>query len=47
MKGVAPPHIKMKQVYAAAFPFTVLTLLVLALVVAVPWLATSLPKLIE
>src|SRR6185503_1119116 len=47
MKGVAPAHIKMKQVYAAAFPFTVLTLLVLALVVAVPWLATSLPKLIE
>jgi len=47
MKGVAPPHIRMQQVYAAAFPFTVLTLLVLGLVVAVPWLATSLPKLID
>lgn len=47
MKGVAPPHIRMQQIYAAALPFTILTLLVLALVVAVPWLATALPKLIE
>jgi tripartite ATP-independent transporter DctM subunit len=47
MKGVAPPHISMRQVYVAAFPFTVLTLLVLLLVVAVPWLATILPKLIN
>src|SRR6185436_9026091 len=47
MKGVAPPEISMRQVYVAAFPFTVLTLLVLLLVVAVPWLATILPKLIN
>ena len=47
MKGVAPPSIKMQQVYAAALPFTVLTLLVLALVIAVPWFATSLSKLIN
>ena len=47
MKGVAPPHISVRQVYVAAFPFTVLTLLVLLLVVAVPWLATILPKLIN
>ena len=47
MKGVAPPHIKMHQVYVAAFPFTVLTLLVLGLVIAVPWIATSLAKLIN
>ncbi len=47
MKGVAPPGIRMEQVYAAAVPFTVLTLAVLALVVAIPWLATALPKLIN
>ena len=46
MKGVAPPHISMRQVYIAALPFSVLTLLVLLLIVAVPWLATWLPKLI-
>ncbi|MGE0735649.1 MAG: TRAP transporter large permease subunit [Alphaproteobacteria bacterium] len=47
MKGVAPPEIKVQQVYMAALPFTLLVMLVLALVVAVPWLATSLPKLIN
>ena len=47
MKGVAPPETSMRQVYVAAFPFTVLTLLVLLLVVAVPWLATSMAKLIN
>jgi tripartite ATP-independent transporter DctM subunit len=47
MKGVAPPHIKVQQVYAAAAPFVTLTLLVLALVIAVPWLSTALTKLID
>jgi tripartite ATP-independent transporter DctM subunit len=47
MKGVAPPHISMRQVYRAALPYAVLTLLVLLLIVAVPWLATWLPKLIN
>jgi tripartite ATP-independent transporter DctM subunit len=47
MKGVAPADISMAQVYRAAVPFTVLTLLVLALVIAVPWLATVLPTLIN
>jgi tripartite ATP-independent transporter DctM subunit len=47
MKGVAPPEIRMRQVYAAATPFTVLVLLVLALVIAVPWISTALPKLIN
>ncbi len=47
MKGVAPPPISMRQVYRAALPYTVLTLLVLLLIVAVPWLATWLPKLIN
>jgi tripartite ATP-independent transporter DctM subunit len=47
MKGVAPPEIKMRQVYAAATPFTILVLMVLALVIAVPWISTSLPRLIN
>ena len=47
MKGVAPPEIGMRQVYVAALPFTILVLLVLALIIAVPWIATSLPKLIN
>jgi len=47
MKGVAPPHIGMRLVYRAALPYAVLTLLVLLLIVAVPGLATWLPKLID
>ncbi len=47
MKGVAPRNIGMGQVYAAAAPFVAMTFLVLILVVAVPWLATSLPRLLN
>ena len=44
MKGVAPPAISMNQVYAAALPYVIFGLLVLALVIAYPPLATWLPK---
>lgn len=47
MKSVAPPMIKMQQVYAAALPFTIITFFVLMLVVAFPWLSTALPRLIS
>ncbi|MCE8004400.1 MULTISPECIES: TRAP transporter large permease [Billgrantia] len=47
MQGVAPPGIRLTQVYQAALPFLLLQLLVLALVVAVPWLATGLPNLMR
>jgi len=40
MKGVAPPHITMRQVWAAAFPYTVMVFAVLALVIFVPQVAT-------
>ena len=43
MRGVAPSHITIYQVYAAALPFLVLELIVLALIVLVPELATWLP----
>lgn len=40
MKGVAPPHITMRQVWAAAFPYTVMVFAVLFLVIFVPSVAT-------
>jgi TRAP-type mannitol/chloroaromatic compound transport system permease large subunit len=39
MKGVAPPEITMRQVWAAAFPYTVIVFGVLMLVVFVPSVA--------
>ncbi|MBA2778857.1 TRAP transporter large permease [Billgrantia kenyensis] len=47
MQGVAPAGIRLTQVYQAALPFLLLQLLVLALVVALPWLATGLPNLMR
>ncbi len=46
MKGVAPPSIRLQQIYAAAAPFIGLELMVLALIVAFPTIATWLPGLI-
>lgn len=45
MKGSAPQDISMGQVYRAAAPFVILELLVLALIVASPALATWMPSL--
>lgn len=47
MKGVAPPHITLGDVYRAAGPFILLAIGVLALLVAVPELTTWLPNLIR
>jgi tripartite ATP-independent transporter DctM subunit len=47
MQGVAPPGIRLTQVYQAALPFLLLQMLVLVLVVALPWLATGLPSLMK
>ena len=47
MKGVAPKNITLGQIYAAAFPFIILELIVLALLVAMPDLATWLPQQIR
>ncbi len=46
MKGVAPEHVTMRQVYAAAAPFIGIEILVLVLVIVFPWLATGLPELV-
>jgi TRAP-type mannitol/chloroaromatic compound transport system permease large subunit len=47
MKGVAPPEIRMGQVYAAIAPFVVLKLLVLALIVWWPEIGTVLPEMMQ
>lgn len=46
MKGVAPKHITMAEVYRAALPFLGLELLVLVLLMAFPLLGTWLPELL-
>jgi len=45
MKGVAPPSITLRQVYAAAMPFILLELAVLAILIAFPEAATWLASL--
>ncbi|SLN76349.1 TRAP transporter large permease [Oceanibacterium hippocampi] len=47
MKGVAPPDITLGQIYAAAAPFIVLELIALAIIVAVPDIATWLPTIMR
>ncbi len=46
MKGVAPEWITLRHIYRAAAPFILLELLVLALLVAFPPLATWLPLML-
>ena len=46
MSGVAPKGTTMKEIYTAAFPYVVITTLVIALLIAVPSLCTWLPSII-
>jgi tripartite ATP-independent transporter DctM subunit len=46
MKGVAPPQVTMLHIFRAVVPFVVMSVLLLALVFAVPSVATWLPSLI-
>ena len=46
MRSVAPPNITTRQIYAAVTPYVLFGLLMLAAVMAVPGLATWLPKLL-
>jgi TRAP-type C4-dicarboxylate transport system permease large subunit len=45
MKGVAPPNTSMRDIYLAAAPFVACVLLLIALIIAFPPLATWLPGL--
>lgn len=47
LKGVAPPQITIRDVYRAAMPFIALELVVLALIILFPVLATGLPALMR
>jgi len=47
MKGVAPRHITMQEVYAAALPYVVFGLVILVLILLVPPIATWLPELLS
>lgn len=47
MQSVAPAHIRLPQIYAAATPFLVIELIVLSLIFAVPSLAVGLPRLMS
>jgi TRAP-type mannitol/chloroaromatic compound transport system permease large subunit len=44
MKGVAPPEVRMTEVYAAAVPYVLFGVLVLMLVFFFPWIATGLVR---
>ena len=46
MKGVAPPQVTMLHIFRAVMPFLLISVVVLALVVLVPAVATWLPNLI-
>jgi tripartite ATP-independent transporter DctM subunit len=47
MRGVVPPEISMRQIWAAAMPYAVMTFLVLVAVVLVPEIATYLPGILR
>jgi TRAP-type mannitol/chloroaromatic compound transport system permease large subunit len=44
MKGVAPPAIRMNQIYRASLPFVAMSLLLLVAIFFVPAIATWLPR---
>jgi tripartite ATP-independent transporter DctM subunit len=46
MKGVAPPQVTLADIFAAVVPYVLMSLILLALIVAVPMIATWLPALI-
>lgn len=47
MKGVAPPMISMQQIYAAAVPYVLFGLALIALILVFPGIATWLPSMIS
>jgi len=47
MKGVAPPHITMMDIYKAAYPFLGIDLIAMAIIIAFPSLVLWLPNLMR
>jgi TRAP-type mannitol/chloroaromatic compound transport system permease large subunit len=46
MRGVAPPEVKMGHIFQAVVPYVTMSLVLLALLLLFPALATWLPKLV-
>lgn len=46
LRGVAPPSLPTSAIYRGAIPFVIIQLLAIALVAALPWLATALPRML-
>jgi len=44
LRGAAPPGVRMADIYRGVIPIVALQLVVLALVLSFPWLATALPR---
>ncbi|MGO2240618.1 MAG: TRAP transporter large permease subunit [Halomonas sp.] len=47
MKGVAPPGTTMSEIYSAAIPYILCSMLLVALLVVFPSLATGLPSMLQ
>ena len=47
MKAVAPPHITIRQVFAAVMPYVVISLVMIIAILLFPPIATWLPALFE
>jgi TRAP-type mannitol/chloroaromatic compound transport system permease large subunit len=45
MKGVAPPEVTMADIWGAVTPYVVIDLLCIAIVLAIPTVATIVPSL--
>jgi len=47
MKAVAPPNIRMMQIYRAAYPFLLLDVIAMAIMIAFPQVVLWLPGLMK
>ena len=47
MQSVSPPQIRLTQIYASVFPFIIIELFVIGLILFIPWLAVGLPGLMN
>ena len=46
LKGVAPPHVRLTQIFAGALPFVFMVFITMALLYIYPGMATWLPKVL-
>jgi TRAP-type mannitol/chloroaromatic compound transport system permease large subunit len=46
MRGVAPPQVTMADIFRAVVPYILLSLVLLAMIIAIPAIATWLPALL-